>query len=57
MLSLRLLFISIEDWNYVETVEDDIIELIKYPDLKILKIVEFSLFWDIISEDFDHRRK
>ncbi len=57
MFSLRLLFISIEDWNYLERVEDDILELMEDSNLKILKIVEFSLFWDVIIQDFEHKRK
>ena len=52
-----MMFISIEDWSYVEKLEDEIIECTQAPALKMLKMAEFSIFWDVLLEDFDHRRK
>ena len=58
MLSLRMLFIAIEDWPNMEKIEDEIIEEISMdPFMKMLKIVEFSLFWDTLIKHFEHPRK
>lgn len=52
MLAIRLMIISIEDWPFLEHVEDEIIETIADPFLKMLKILEFSLFWDALFDDY-----
>lgn len=58
LFSLRMLFIALEDWYHVENVEDDILEKIPIdPFLKMLKIVEFSMYWDLLLENLSHLRK
>lgn len=51
------MIISIEDWPSLERLEDEIIGGIADSLLKMLKIMEFSFFWDFLFENYEHERK
>lgn len=58
MLSLRTLFVGIEEWSIVCKLEERIIEAIDKPIMKFLKIIEFRLFWHLLGDDIeDYQRE
>lgn len=53
-----MLFVGIEEWSVVSKLEESIIEAIDKPIMKVLKIIEFRLFWHLLGDDFeDYQRE
>lgn len=57
MLALRFLFVAIEEFSYVAALENEIVEFIDEPFLKMLKLIEFNLFVMVIFQNYDEERK